>query len=38
MFNGQGKYYAEFKVVSGTSLLFGIADKKDYSGGVIMIE
>ena len=28
MFNGQGKYYAEFKVVSGTSLLFGIADKK----------
>ena len=26
MFNGQGKYYAEFKVVSGTSLLFGIAD------------
>ena len=28
MFNGQGKYYAEFKVVSGTSLLFGIADYK----------
>jgi len=26
MFNGQGKYYAEFKVLSGTSLLFGIAD------------
>ena len=33
MFNGQGKYYAEFKVVSGTSLLFGIADKK--AAGVI---
>ena len=33
MFNGQGKYYAEFKVVSGTSLLFGIADYK--SAGVI---
>ena len=33
MLNGQGKYYAEFKVVSGSSLLFGIADYKD--GGVI---
>ena len=33
MFNGQGKYYAEFKVVSGTSLIFGIADHK--SAGVI---
>ena len=33
MFNGQGKYYAEFKVVSGTSLLFGIADYKE--SGVI---
>ena len=28
MFKGHGKYYAEFKVVSGTSLLFGIADYK----------
>ena len=33
MLNGQGKYYAEFKVVSGSSLLFGIADYKD--GGLI---
>jgi len=28
MFNGQGKYYAEFKVASGSSVLFGIADYK----------
>ena len=33
MLNGQGKYYAEFKVVSGSSLIFGIADYKD--GGII---
>ncbi len=33
MFNGQGKYYAEFKVASGSSILFGIADHK--ASGVI---
>ena len=33
MFNGQGKYYMEFKGVSGTKLAYGISDSK--SAGVI---
>jgi hypothetical protein len=33
MDNGQGKYYAEFKVVSGANVYFGIADYK--TSGVI---
>ena len=33
MLNGQGKYYAEFKVASGGNVYFGIADYK--AGGVI---
>ena len=29
LFKGQGKYYCEFKVVSGSSVVLGIADLKD---------
>ena len=28
MFNGQGKYYMEFKGVSGTKIAYGISDFK----------